>query len=135
MGATILMSQAGTPKLYVSGQARWREGCLHMQFVGMKGNRSYGYAADVAKPAASVPPATVSSLSSQAGTGRSYFPIQARPVRSSGEVNVQIKDGTGNRGYGSAFRITDAVLQTWLEGQIRESFVAPALKAFEAATA
>ena len=135
MGATILNSQAGTDKLYVSGQARWREGYLHMQFVGMKGNRGYGYAADVAKPMASVPPATVSSLSSQAVSGRRYFSIQARPVRNDGEVNVQIQDGTGNRSYGSAFRIKNEGLQIWLEGQIRASFVAPAIAAFEAATA
>jgi len=108
----IVESLAGTGRRYVQLQARLYPKGLHVQGEGNEVNRSYGVAetfpinpelrAYLEKVEAEA------GLSSLAGTGKKYFPLQAVLNRAEGQMfihfQVPFKEAY-NREYGAAFDV------------------------------
>ena len=105
---------------YLQGQARVREGLLHIQVPGQEGNREYGYAFSTENPLPKQIAEYLNSLTAEnlslAGTGAFYFPIQLKGNDES--VHVQIAGPELNRSYGAAFDIGCDGFGIWVQDQI-----------------
>lgn len=101
-----LVSMAGTGKAYTALQARRRGDVLHVQGEGCEANRCYGVAFDIPKEQLGNGlwewmRSLKTSLTSLAGTGRTYFRLQAR--QRDDQLHFQVEGMEFNRCYGAAF--------------------------------